>query len=102
MSASLKGTMDVKLTKVLSVHVVALLPVGSSDLNVPLSVQTAGLIGIGLLYLETQHRRMTEVLLTQISANLVNNDMEYVNEGYRLASGIALGYINLGKGQLNQ
>lgn len=102
MSASLKGTMDVKLTKVLSVHVVALLPIGSSDLNVPLSVQTAGLIGIGLLYLETQHRRMTEVLLTQISANLVNNDMEYVNEGYRLASGIALGYINLGKGQLTK
>ncbi|ODV95239.1 hypothetical protein PACTADRAFT_49987 [Pachysolen tannophilus NRRL Y-2460] len=98
MSASLRGTMDVKLTKVLSVHVIALLPPGATDLKVSLPVQTAGLIGVGLLYLETQHHRMSEILLSQIDGKLVYDDVEIVNEGYRLAAGISLGYINLGKG----
>ena len=61
-------------------------------------VQTAGLIGIGLLYLESQHRRMSEVLLSQITASVLQNDTEQVHEGYRLAAGIALGFVNLGKG----
>ncbi|GMM32436.1 anaphase promoting complex subunit 1 [Martiniozyma asiatica (nom. inval.)] len=98
LSASLKGTMDIKLTKVLSIHVVALLPTGSTNLNVPLQVQTAGIIGIGLLYLNSQHRRMSEMLLSQISTNLIINDKKIVDEGYQLASGISLGFVNLGKG----
>ncbi|CAL1197097.1 Anaphase-promoting complex subunit 1 family protein [Candida parapsilosis] len=98
MAASLRGTMDNKLTKVLSVHAVALLPQGANDLNVPITVQTAGLIGIGLLYLETQHRRMSEILLSQITGSVFQNDVEQVHEGYRLASGVALGFVNLGKG----
>lgn len=98
MAASLKRTMDVKMTKVLSVHVVAFLPAGSTNLNVQLSVQTAGLIGIGLIYLETQHRRMSDVLLTQISSTIVVYDKKVISEGYQLAAGLALGYINLGKG----
>lgn len=98
MAASLRGTMDNKLTKVLSVHAVALLPQGASDLNVPIMVQTAGLVGIGLLYLESQHRRMSEILLLQISGSIVQNGVEHIFEGYRLAAGFALGYVNLGKG----
>ncbi|CAK9438693.1 uncharacterized protein LODBEIA_P29170 [Lodderomyces beijingensis] len=98
MAASLRRTMDNKLTKVLSVHAVALLPRGANDLNVPTSVQTAGLMGIGLLYLETQHRRMSEILLSQTTGTVQQNNSVHVNEGYRLASGIALGYVNLGKG----
>ncbi|KAK6201691.1 uncharacterized protein RJT21DRAFT_120754 [Scheffersomyces amazonensis] len=98
MAASSRGTMDNKLTKVLSVHAVALLPQGANDLNVPIMVQTAGLIGIGLLYLETQHRRMSEILLSQITSAVYQNDIEQVHEGYRLAAGISLGFVNLGKG----
>ncbi|KAI5967120.1 APC1 [Candida theae] len=98
MAASLRGTMDNKLTKVLSVHAVALLPQGANDLNVPVTVQTAGLIGIGLLYLQTQHRRMSEILLSQITGCVFQNDSEQIHEGYRLASGLALGFVNLGKG----
>lgn len=99
MAASNMGTMDVKLTKVLSVHAVALLPQGANDLNVPIIVQAAGLLGIGLLYLETQHRRMSEILLAQITSTVSQNDTEQINEGYRLAAGISLGLINLGKGR---
>lgn len=98
MAASLKGSMDNKLTKVLSVHAVALLPQGANDLNVPIMVQTAGLIGIGLLYLETQHRRMSEILLSQLHGSVFQNDNEEIHEGYRLSAGIALGFVNLGKG----
>lgn len=98
MAASIKGSMDNKLTKVLSVHAVALLPQGANDLNVPIMVQTAGLIGIGLLYLESQHRRMSEILLSQITSSVFQNDAEQIHEGYRLAAGIALGFVNLGKG----
>lgn len=98
MAASLRGTMDNKLTKVLSVHALALLPRGANDLNVPVNVQLAGLIGIGLLYLETQHRRMSEILLAQITGFVNQNDQETIHEGYRLSAGIALGLINLGQG----
>ncbi|CCH41746.1 Anaphase-promoting complex subunit 1 [Wickerhamomyces ciferrii] len=98
MSASLKSTMDVKLTKVLSVHVVALLPHGATDMIIPVSVQTAGLIGIGLLYAETQHRRMSEIMLSQITGKVLLDDKEVSDESYRLAAGFALGYINLGRG----
>lgn len=98
MAASLRGSMDIKLTKVLSVHAVALLPQGANDLNVPILVQTAGLIGIGLLYLETQHRRMSEILLSQIGGSYSHIENEEELEGYRQAAGIALGLINLGKG----
>ncbi|QFZ29125.1 putative Negative regulator of mitosis [Clavispora lusitaniae] len=98
MAASLRGSMDHKLTKVLSVHAVAMLPQGANDLNVPIIVQSAGLIGIGLLYLETQHRRMSEILLSQIGGRLSHIEDDEEQEGYRLSAGIALGLINLGKG----
>lgn len=98
MSASLKGTMDLKLTKVLSVHVVALLPPGSTDLNVNSKLQTAGLIGIGLLYQRTQHRRMSDLLFSQISSFVNVNEEPVPDEGYRLAAGVSLGLVNMGAG----
>lgn len=98
MAASARGSMDNKLTKVLSVHAVALLPQGANDLNVLVMVQTAGLIGIGLLYLESQHRRMSEILLMQLTLVVYQSDCAQIHEGYRVAAGIALGFVNLGKG----
>ncbi|CDH14473.1 related to Anaphase-promoting complex subunit 1 [Zygosaccharomyces bailii ISA1307] len=100
MSASMRGTMDLKLTKVLSVHIVALLPPGSSDLNINLKVQTAGLIGIGLLYQRSQHRRMSEVLFSQVKSLIIVNEEPISDENYRLAAGLSLGLINLGVGDL--
>ncbi|KAL4816171.1 negative regulator of mitosis [Aspergillus spinulosporus] len=82
LSASYLGTMDTLVTRLLSVH-----------LNLSPLTQTAGIMGIGLL----------EVMLSEIE----NTDQEegsathdYLrNEGYRLAAGFALGFINLGKGK---
>ncbi|CCE63710.1 hypothetical protein TPHA_0F02290 [Tetrapisispora phaffii CBS 4417] len=95
MSVSMRGTMDVKLVKVFTVHVVALLPQRSNDLNINIEVQTAGLVGIGFLYLKTNNTKMSGLLLSQITSNININDENKPNEGYRIAAGIAYGLVNL-------
>lgn len=103
LSVSYLGTMDTTVTKLLSVHVTRLLPPGSAELNLSPLTQTAGIMGIGLLYAKTQHRRMSEVMLSEIEhveaqEGCVPAD-PLRNEGYRLAAGYALGFINLGAGR---
>lgn len=98
MAASNLGSMDTKLTRVLSVHIVALLPAGSSDLNISTLVQTAGIVAMGLLYTGSQHRRMTETFLGEIEGRANGASDAMRSEGYKVASGISLGFINLGKG----
>lgn len=107
MAASQIGTMNVKSTKVLSVHVEALLPTGSSDLKVPIPVQSAGVVSIGLLYCGSQNRRMTEIFLNELDASKNRKDQDDEDEdevdkdeGYHLSAGIAMGLINLEKGTM--
>ncbi|EXJ94671.1 hypothetical protein A1O1_03068 [Capronia coronata CBS 617.96] len=103
LSASFLGTMDTLITRLLSVHVTRLLPPGAAELNLSPLTQTTGIMGIGLLYHNSQHRRMSEVMLLEIE----NNDPEegaasdtvLRDEGYRLAAGFSLGLINLGHGR---
>ena len=103
LSASFLGTMDTLITRLLSVHVTRLLPPGAAELNLSPLTQTTGIMGIGLLYYNSQHRRISEVMLSEIE----NNDSEegiapenvLRDEGYRLAAGFSLGLINLGKGR---
>lgn len=104
LSATYLGTMDTTITKLLSIHVMRLLPIGSAELNLSGLTQTAGVMGVGLLYCNTQHRRMTEVMLSEIEYIDTRNDScvptdSLRDEGYRLAAGFALGYINLGHGR---
>ena len=102
LSASYLGTQDQLITRLLSVHVTRLLPLGAAELNLSPLTQTTGIIGIGLLYHSSQHRRMSEVMLSELE----NNDSEegiaeelvLRDEGYRLAAGFSLGLINLGHG----
>ncbi|KAI9799150.1 MAG: Anaphase-promoting complex subunit 1 [Piccolia ochrophora] len=103
LSASYLGTMDTLVTRLLSVHVTRMLPPGAAELNLSPLTQTTGIMGIGLLYCNSQHRRMSEVMLSEIehvdyeeSSTPVDNVRD---EGYRLAAGFALGFINLGKGR---
>ena len=103
LSASYLGTMDSLVTRLLSVHVTRMLPPGAAELNLSPLTQTTGIMGIGLLYCKTQHRRMSEVMLSEIEhidhedPSLPTNTLR--DEGYRLAAGFALGFINLGKGE---
>lgn len=103
LSASYLGTMDPLLTRLLSVHVTCMLPPGAAELNLSPLTQTTGLMATGLLYCNTQHRRMSEVMLSEIE-HIDHEDSSTPiealrDEGYRLAAGFALGYINLGKGK---
>lgn len=99
LAASYMGTMDSLVTRLLSVHVTRMLPPGAAELNLSPLTQTTGIMGIGLLYCNTQHRRMSEIMVSEIEHIDTETDEEPLrNEGYRLAAGFALGYINLGKG----
>lgn len=103
LSASYIGTMDTLVTRLLSVHVTRMLPTGAAELNLSPYTQTTGLMGIGLLYYNTQHRRMSEVMLSEIEHVDEVDPSEppdtLRDEAYRLAAGFALGFINLGKGK---
>ncbi|KAH7094879.1 negative regulator of mitosis [Paraphoma chrysanthemicola] len=103
LSASFMGTMDTLVTRLLSVHVTRMLPQGAAELNLSPYTQTTGLMGIGLLYYNTQHRRMSEVMLSEIEHVDIPDPSEppdsLRDEAYRLAAGFSLGFINLGKGK---
>ena len=99
LAASYIGTMDSLITRLLSVHVTRMLPPGAAELNLSPLTQATGIMGIGLLYCNTQHRRMSEIMVSEIEH--IDTELEEEplrNEGYRLAAGFALGLINLGKG----
>ncbi|KAL5337529.1 hypothetical protein BJX70DRAFT_368934 [Aspergillus crustosus] len=100
LSASYLGTMDTLITRLLSVHVTRMLPLGAAELNLSPLTQTAGIMGIGLLYCNSQHRRMSEVMLSEIeNAEPEEGSEDLRDEGYRLAAGFSLGFINLGRGK---
>ncbi|POS83711.1 hypothetical protein EPUL_004084 [Erysiphe pulchra] len=99
LAASYIGSMDTLITRLLSVHITRMLPPGAADLNLSPLTQTTGIMGIGLLYCNTQHRRMSEIMVSEIEhIDTETDDKPFRDEGYRLAAGFALGLINLGKG----
>ncbi|XP_065826843.1 anaphase-promoting complex subunit 1-like isoform X2 [Oscarella lobularis] len=99
LAAARRGTMDLEVTRILSVHIPALLPAGSTQLNVPSLAQVAALIGLGLVYQGSAHRHITQVLLADIGRP-AGPELEHSNnrESYALAAGLALGMVTLGKG----
>ncbi|KAM8947728.1 anaphase-promoting complex subunit 1 isoform 2-T2 [Pelodytes ibericus] len=98
-SAAKLGTMDISITRLLSIHIPALLPPTSTELDVPHNVQVAAVIGIGLVYQGTAHRHIAEVLLAEIGRP-PGPEMEYCTdrESYSLVAGLALGMVCLGHG----
>ena len=99
LSASRIGKIDESISKTLCLHIPYLLP-PNYDVEISLLVQTAALIGIGLLNLGSCNRLMTEMTLAQIGRKPLN-DKCLDRDGYSLAAGYALGLINLAKGSLN-
>lgn len=99
-AASKIGTMDDHDTRTLCIHIPYLLP-PTLSIDISLSIQSAAVIGAGLLYKGTSNRLMTEMLLAQIGRKPLS-DKAIEREGYALASGIALGLVNLGLGSKMQ
>lgn len=99
-STAHRGTMDKTTTKVLSVHIEALLPATALELDIPQNIQVAALMGIGFIYQETAKRHIAEVLLQEIGrppGPEMENCVE--RESYALTAGLALGLVTLGKGE---
>lgn len=66
-SAAHRGTMDTSTTKLLSIHIEALLPPTALELDISQNVQIAAIMGIGLLYQGTAKRHIAEVLVQEIA-----------------------------------
>ena len=67
LAAAKRGTMDLFAVKILSIHVEALLPPTSTELDVPPVAEVAAVLGIGLLYQGSGQRHISEVLLNEIA-----------------------------------
>ncbi|XP_076758476.1 anaphase promoting complex subunit 1 [Xylocopa sonorina] len=99
LSATHRGTMNVSMTKLLSLHVETLLPPTSIELNVQQNVQVAALMGVGLVYQGTAHRHIALALLSEIGRPPGPEMKNCVDrESYSLAAGLALGLVVLGCG----
>ncbi|KAI7822909.1 hypothetical protein BC939DRAFT_529303 [Gamsiella multidivaricata] len=95
-----RGTMNTAITRVLSVHMPALLPQNGSELNLSPLTQVACVLGIGLIYMETSHRRMAEVMLSEIglASGDTTDSVNSLQECHSVAAGFGLGFITLGQG----
>lgn len=99
MSAAKRGTRDNNIIKVLSIHVDALLPPNSTELDVPAPVHAASIMGVGLLYQGSGDSHISKVLLEEIGrlpGAEVNSHLD--RESYALSAGLAFGLVNLCKG----
>ncbi|CEP13336.1 hypothetical protein [Parasitella parasitica] len=96
-----KSTKDIKVTKVLSVYIPALLPPASASFNHSNAIQATGLLSMGLLYMNSCDRLMSSIMLGEIGRHAYSDpstlDMDY--EGCALAAGFSLGFMTLGLGE---
>ena len=99
MAASKKGSMDVRVTKKLATQLEALLPPTTIDMPLSHNTQVAALMGVGLLYSGTSHRRMVEMCLKELGrppGPELENCVD--RESYSLTAGLAMGMIMMGQG----
>ena len=100
MAASKRGSMDTLVTKKLATQLEALLPHTATELPLSHNTQVAALMGVGLLYSGTGHRRMVELCLKELGkppGPELENCVD--RESYSLTAGLAMGMIMIGKGE---
>jgi anaphase-promoting complex subunit 1 len=100
LSTAYRGTADERVTKLLGIHIPAMLPPQSTDLNLSSLLQVAAIASLGLLYMGNVNRRMVEVALTEMGRRqlLVSDANCVYRESYSLTAGFTLGFIMLGRG----
>uniref|UniRef100_S4RPY3 Uncharacterized protein n=1 Tax=Petromyzon marinus TaxID=7757 RepID=S4RPY3_PETMA len=98
-SAAQLGTMDMAVTRLLAVHLPALLPPSTTEMDVAHGVQVAAAMAVGLVYQGTAYRHITETLLNEIG-RAPGPEMENCTdrESYSLTAGLGLGMVCLGHG----
>ncbi|WWD02564.1 hypothetical protein V865_000604 [Kwoniella europaea PYCC6329] len=100
LACSYAGSEDLLITKVLSLHTHALLPLGSMELNASPIIQSSALVGLGLVYAGSRNLRMAEVTLSEVGRKEMPNVDGFADyqESYSFSAAMAFGLIMLGKG----
>lgn len=95
------GTADLDIHRALICHLAFLLPPTVIELNVKHLVQTAGIVSLGLLHAETGNRLISQSLAKELGKPPGSDPEDCLDrESYALACGLALGFINLGQGNV--
>ncbi|XP_019849502.1 PREDICTED: anaphase-promoting complex subunit 1-like isoform X2 [Amphimedon queenslandica] len=99
LSADKCGSMDLSLISLLSLYFPPLLPPDSVDLDISTMIQTAAVIGLGLVYMSSCNRFMIELMINEIGHSPGPECRFGLNrESYSLSAGLALGMIGLASG----
>lgn len=100
LASSYAGSGDLLITKILSLHTHALLPLGSMELNASPIIQSTALVGLGLVYVGSRNLRMAEVALSEVGRLDMPNVPGFgeYQESYSFSASIAYGLIMLGRG----
>lgn len=97
LAASHRGTMHPAISKMLYFHVPSRHPSSPLELELPTLLQSAAVMGIGLLYEGSAHALTMKILLGEIGRRS-GGDNVLEREGYAVAAGSALGFVALGRG----
>lgn len=100
LGSAYRGTRNGKVTKLLAVHIPALLPSGSTTLNHSIAIQSTSLVSLGLVFMGSCDRLMSSMMVAEIEryAEINPSTLEANFEGCALAAGFALGFVTLGCG----
>lgn len=97
LAASFVGTGDPVARQIMAVQVAAFLPAGSVPLHMAPLTQSAGLLGMGLVFCGTDHRWTAARLAAQLDAPLDTNEaLDRHRDVYAHCAGLALGLVYLG------
>lgn len=94
------GSMHEKITKMLCVHVKYFNGPGFAvpDFHVPVNVQTAAILGLGLLHQGSCEHLIVDGLFTELGRRPKPGDDVSDREGLALAAGVSIGLVCLGNG----
>ncbi|CAD5217066.1 unnamed protein product [Bursaphelenchus xylophilus] len=98
-SVAYRGTANVYMNKILYTHLPFLLQPTVCDFRIEPSIQTVSLLSLGYLFAESMHAQLTNDLINQMSKEtFFETDPGSERYSYVLAAGLAVGLINLCKG----
>lgn len=94
------GNQDSLLTKILSLHIHALLPQGAQELYASPLTQASAVLGIGMLYMGSRNRRMAEITLSEISRRSSPAWASFHDhqDAYAFSAAMAFGMVMVGRG----
>lgn len=100
LAASYAGSQDPLLTKILSSGITSLLPKGSMTLNTSPLIQSASIMGIGLVFAGSAKHRMADAALQEIGRSILPGIEVHADhrEAYSFSAACSFGLIMLGRG----